>query len=144
MTETATNEPSIRVSVRDESDVGVARRRVRELGARVGLSEASVEELATAVTEIARNIVVHAGTGELLFGATDNGGRRGVVVLARDHGPGIADVFEAMRDGYSSGSGLGLGLPSARRLVDEFELASSLDSGTTIMMRKWTPVERQR
>ncbi|HVZ72074.1 MAG TPA: anti-sigma regulatory factor [Polyangia bacterium] len=126
-----------RVDVRDDSDLVVARRLVRQLGAAEKLSTAAIEALATAVTELGRNIVVHAGSGTLLFGTATDGVRRGVSVIARDAGPGIDDVARAMRDGYSSGDGLGLGLPSARRLVDEFEIASTLGAGTTVTVTKW-------
>jgi serine/threonine-protein kinase RsbT len=144
VTDAGTSGSSIRVSIRDESDVGVARRRARELSVRAGLSDASVEELATAVTEIAQNIVVHAGSGELLFAVASDGERLGVVVLARDDGPGIADLAAAMSDGYSTAKGLGLGLPGARRLVDEFDLTSSPGRGTTVTMRKWRSAENER
>ncbi len=121
----------------DESDVGVARRRARELGDEQGLLANSVEALATAVSEIARNVIVHAGRGELLLGVVRDGRRVGVVAVARDEGPGIPNVEDAMRDGYSTGNGLGLGLPSARRLVDEFEIRSAVGQGTTVTLRKW-------
>lgn len=127
----------IRVSIRDDSDVVVTRRLVREVARREGLSETAKEALATAATELARNILVHATTGEILVGSTVCGALRGVVVIARDEGPGIPDVAQAMTDGYSTGSGLGLGLPSARRLVDEFEVTSAAGAGTTATLRKW-------
>jgi len=139
--ERATPEAQVRVFIRDESDVVVARRRARELASRQGLSEAGVEALATAVTEIARNIVVHAGGGEILFGRVVDGPRRGVVVIARDTGPGIPDVEQAMQDGFSTKHGLGFGLPGARRLVDEFEIESKTGAGTTVTLRKWASAE---
>ncbi|HSI51739.1 MAG TPA: anti-sigma regulatory factor [Ideonella sp.] len=126
------------VFVSHESDVAVARRRARELAAQQGLSEVRSEALATAVTELARNIVVHARSGELQFSAVGNAPRRGVVVTARDAGPGIEDVEQVMQDGFSTAQGLGLGLPSARRLVDEFEIESEIGTGTTITLRQWT------
>lgn len=98
-----------------------------------------MEALATAVSEIARNMLVHAGGGELFLGSIERAGRVGIVALARDTGPGIADIDEAMRDGFSTGDGLGLGLPSARRLVDEFELSSVVGQGTTVKLTKWGP-----
>jgi serine/threonine-protein kinase RsbT len=125
------------VRIRDESDVGVARRRSRELAAQQGLSEAAAEALATAVTEIARNIVVHAGSGEIVFGAVADATRQGVIVTARDTGSGIPDIEQAMQDGFSTCSGLGFGLPGARRLVDEFEIESNVGTGTTVTLRKW-------
>lgn len=134
----------VRIHVRDDSDLVVARRRVREAGAKERLPEAAIEALATAVTEIARNIVLHAGTGELLVGAVADPCRRGVVVTARDSGPGIPDVARAMQDGYSTVGGLGLGLPGAQRLVDEFEIESKIGVGTTITLRMWAAPERPR
>jgi len=127
-----------RVSIRDEWDLVVARRRTRELGSRHGLSPSAAEALATAVTEIARNIVVHAGSGEILFGAGD-GPEGGVIVTASDTGPGMR-IDEAMQDGFSTRGGLGLGLPGARSLVDHFFIESRVGEGTTITLRKWASV----
>lgn len=133
-----------RVPIRHASDLVVARRRVRELGAQAGLSDAAIAALATAVTEIAQNIVVHVGSGELLIGVLADSSRRGVVVIARDNGPGIVDIAQAMHDGHSTAAGLGLGLPSAQRLVDEFEIESTIGAGTTITLRKWARPEPTR
>ncbi len=127
----------IRVPVREEADVFVARARARELAARQGFPDGRAAALATAVSEVARNIVLHAGAGEVLLDVAREGGRHGVVVVARDEDPGIADVEAAMRDGYSTAGGLGLGLPGARRLVDEFTLESAVGRGTTVTMKKW-------
>lgn len=137
MTVHAKSEFRARVPIRHESDLVVARRRVRELGMQQGLSAPAIEALATAVTEIARNSVVHAGGGEMLLGTLADLRRRGVLVMLRDEGVGIADLDQAMQDGYSTKDGLGLGLPGARSLVDEFEIESGLGKGTTITMRQW-------
>lgn len=126
------------VAVSHESDVVVARRCARELASRQGLSEVRSEALATAVTEVARNIVVHARSGEILLSAVGSAPRGGVVVAARDAGPGIQDIEQAMQDGFSTAQGLGLGLPGARRLVDEFEIESEMGTGTTVTLRQWT------
>lgn len=128
---------SIRVPIREEPDVAVARVRARELALAQGFPDAAREALATAVTEVARNIVVHAGEGDVLLEVVEERGRRGIVVVASDANPGIADVEDAMTDGWSSSRGLGLGLPSARRLMDEFAIASALGAGTTVTMTKW-------
>jgi serine/threonine-protein kinase RsbT len=135
--------PSFRVCVpiRDETDVVVARRRAREMASLQGLSEAEAEALATAVTEIARNIVVHAGSGEMRFGVVDEASRHGVIVTAHDTGAGIPHIEQAMQDGFSSKGGLGFGLPGARRLVDEFEIESNVDAGTTVTLMKWALAE---
>lgn len=132
-----TPEIRLRVRIGDESDLVVARRRTRDLASQQGLSESAAEALATAVTEIARNIVVHAGPGEILLGAVADASRRGVVVTAHDSGPGIAQVEQAMQDGFSTRGGLGFGLSGARRLVDEFEIESKVGAGTTVTLRKW-------
>jgi serine/threonine-protein kinase RsbT len=124
--------------IRDSSDLVVARRLVRTLGEKQGLAEAAVEALATAMTEIARNIIVHADEGELLIDSVTDEGRRGVVVVGQDVGPGICDVEQAMQDGYSTIASLGFGLPSAKRLVDEFHIQSTVGKGTTITLRKWS------
>lgn len=134
---------SVRVPIRDDSDLVVARRRVRELGTQQGLTEAAIEALATATTEVARNIVVHAYGGDLRIDAVEQAGRRGVLVVARDAGPGITDIDRAMHDGYSTAASLGLGLPSAKRLVDEFEIESAVGKGTVVTLRKWA-LARQR
>jgi len=131
--------PTFRICVRicHQADVVVARRRARELASRQGLSETEAEALATAITEIARNIVVHAGSGEMCFGVIDEAARRGVVVNARDTGAGIPHIEQAMQDGFSTGGGLGFGLPGARRLVDDFEIESKVGAGTTVTLWKW-------
>jgi len=126
-----------RLSLRDESDVAAARRKARELANQQGLHSSAVEALATAVSEVARNVIVHAASGEILLGVLSDSKRAGVVAVVRDDGPGISNIGDAMRDGYSSGGGLGLGLPSARRLVDEFELKSAVGQGTNVTLKKW-------
>ena len=130
-------EDEVRILVRGEADIVLARRSVREVGLRVGLPSPAVEALATAVTEIARNVALYAVSGEIVIGAITRGPRRGIVDHASDHGPGIADVGSAMQDGYSTAGSLGLGLPSAKRLVDEFEIASAVGQGTTVKLVKW-------
>ena len=140
----ATPDRGERLHIRHPSDVVVARRKVRQLGMRAGLSEAGIAALATAVTEIAQNIVIHVGNGELMMGELADASRRGVVVTAIDRGPGILDIARAMHDGHSSVGGLGLGLSSAQRLVDEFEIHSTVGSGTTITLRKWADARPRR
>jgi serine/threonine-protein kinase RsbT len=126
------------VTIGDASAIAVVRRHVRDLGREAKLSEVAIAALATAATEIARNIVNHAGHGEVLLGMAAEGDRRGVLLVARDDGAGIPDLARAMKDGYTTGGGLGLGLSSARRLVDVFELSSSSGAGTTVLMTKWS------
>lgn len=130
----------------DDSDVALARQRSREVARNVGLPASDVEALTTAVSEIARNVVIHAVQGELLLEVTDGDERSAIVVTARDRGPGIAHLERAMEDGYTTGGGLGFGLPGARRLVDELELESEPGVGTTVTLKKWlhdaTPARR--
>ncbi len=124
------------IPIRSDADIVAARQAARELAARLGFSRTELTLIATAVSEVTRNIVRFAGTGEVVVELLDRP-RPGVHVIARDTGPGIADVEQAMVDGYSTYSGLGLGLPGARRLMDEFAVASEIGRGTTVTMTKW-------
>jgi serine/threonine-protein kinase RsbT len=126
------------VPVERDSDVINARQKGKALAAQVGFAGTDLTLIATAISEIARNIVVYAGRGEIAVTPLDDGARRGILVVARDSGPGIADIDLAMRDGYSTGKSLGLGLSGAKRLMDSFDIESALGVGTTITMRKWT------
>jgi serine/threonine-protein kinase RsbT len=126
-----------RVPIEHETDIVTARQKGRELAALSGLSRTEQTLIATAISEVARNIVVYARHGEVVLAALEDHGRRGVLVVARDEGPGIPDPDLAMRDGYSTSRSLGMGLPGARRLMDEFELSSVVGKGTTITMKKW-------
>jgi len=126
------------VPIDSDGDIVAARQKARELAAQVGFSGSDLTIIATAISEVARNIMVYANRGEVVLSAVRRGGQRGVLVIARDNGPGIPDIELAMRDGFSTGKSLGLGLPGARRLMDEFEIASEIGKGTTITMRKWT------
>lgn len=126
----------VRIPVRTDSDVVTARQRVRELAGQVDFSRTDLTVIATAVSEVVRNIVRFAGSGEILVELLEQP-RAGVRVVARDAGPGIADVQRALTDGYSTYRGLGLGLPGCRRLMDEFTVVSELGRGTTVTMTKW-------
>jgi RNA polymerase sigma factor (sigma-70 family) len=126
----------VRVPIHTDADIVTARQQVRELAAKGGFAGTDLTLIATAVSEIARNIVRFAGSGELLLELVEDD-RAGVRATARDAGPGIVDIEEAMRDGYSTYHGLGLGLPGARRLMDEFAVASEPGRGTTVTMTKW-------
>jgi serine/threonine-protein kinase RsbT len=132
-------EPEERIAIESDNDVVTARQRARELAAMVDLSSMDQTLLATAISEVARNITTYATRGEVLLSIVrDNGGREGIRVVARDDGPGIEDVDLAMQDGYTSGGGLGLGLPGARRLVDEFDIETAPSAGTTVTLVKWS------
>jgi serine/threonine-protein kinase RsbT len=130
-------ENQIRVSIASDQDVVAARQKGRGMALELGFSASDSTLLATAISELARNIVSYAGTGEIVLRANQNSGRPGVTVVARDGGPGIPSIEQALRDGYSTSGSLGLGLPGVRRLVDEFEIVSEVGRGTTVTVRKW-------
>ena len=130
------NDDEARVRIQADPDIVVARKRARELASRLDFSRTDLTLISTAVSEIARNIVRFAGDGEVHIELLDRP-RPGVRVVARDTGPGIEDVQQALADGYSTYNGLGLGLPGARRLMDEFSVVSELGKGTTVTMTKW-------
>ena len=130
---------TIRIPICSDPDIVAARRAVRELAAGLGLPKVEQTLVATAVSEMARNIVRFAGEGELVLETVTDGTRDGIQVTARDAGPGIADLAASMRDGYSTYAGLGLGLPGSRRVMDEFEIESEPGRGTTVRMTKWKP-----
>lgn len=123
--------------VRDEAGIVASRQRARTHAATVGLSLVSQTKLVTAVSELARNMVEYGGGGVVVIEELDNHGRRGVRVSFEDKGPGIADLELAMRDGYSSGKGLGQGLPGSKRIVNEFEIASREGEGTRVVIVQW-------
>ena len=129
----------LRVAIRTEYDIVTARHRVRELCAELHFSTGEQTLVATCVSELARNIVEYAGSGVIIMGLTDGAKeeRRGIVVIAEDEGPGIPDIELAMKDGYSTSNGLGLGLPGCRRIMDEFEIVSKPGRGTTVTTKKW-------
>jgi RNA polymerase sigma factor (sigma-70 family) len=133
----AASDGEIRVSVATDADVVVARQEGRKLATRAGFSATELTVIATAISEIARNIVKFAKRGEVTVSLVTENERTGVTVVARDVGPGIADVHRAVQDGHSTYGGLGLGLPGARRLMDEFEIVSEVGKGTTVTMTKW-------
>ena len=129
-------EEETRIPIRVDADIVTARQTVRELAARMGFVGADLTLIATAVSEVTRNIVRFAGSGEVTVEAVAEP-RAGLNVVARDTGPGIADIEQALTDGYSTYNGLGLGLPGARRLMDEFAVISQTGRGTTVTMTKW-------
>jgi len=125
------------VPIKVDSDIVAARQQGRTLASRMGFSSGDATLIATAISELSRNIVLYATHGEIIVAAVENGVRRGVVVVARDKGPGIADVRRAIAGGYSTSGGLGLGLAGVRRLMDEFEVVSDVGIGTTVTAKKW-------
>jgi serine/threonine-protein kinase RsbT len=127
----------IRVPIASDADIVTARQQGRSLAQRAGFNGTDLTVISTAISELARNIVEYALPGEIRIRTLNEGTKVGIVVIASDQGPGIANVPLAMQDGYSSGRGLGLGLPGTRRLMDEFDIVSSVGEGTTVTMKKW-------
>jgi serine/threonine-protein kinase RsbT len=127
------------VDVNSSDDIVIARQAGHELARQLGFSLTDVTMIATAISEIARNITSYAGRGEVRVGVQYRDGRQALVVRAEDDGPGIVDVERALEDGYSTGRGLGLGLPGARRLMDRLIVESEPGNGTVVEMWKWIP-----
>jgi serine/threonine-protein kinase RsbT len=127
----------VRITVGSDADLVLARQRGRELADRMGFSRTDATLIATAISELARNMLTYAGSGEIALRSINENGREGVSVVAVDSGPGIDDVEVAMAEGYSTSGGLGLGLPGARRLMDEFQIRSEFGKGTQVMVKKW-------
>lgn len=125
------------MSIRSDTDIVAARQEGRALASLLGFSSTDATLVATAISELARNIVLYAKRGDVILRLVEDGGRRGLIVEARDEGPGIPDVRRALADGHSTSGGLGLGLPGVRRLMDEFEIVSEVGKGTTVTVKKW-------
>jgi serine/threonine-protein kinase RsbT len=133
-------EAESQTAINSAVDIVTARQRGRALALELGFNGADVTLIAAAISEVARNIVDHAKSGEIIMSSLMNGQhntRCGIEIIARDQGPGIRDVAQAMQYGYSTRKGLGVGLPGAKWLMDEFDIASEIGRGTTITMRKW-------
>ncbi|MFL6214561.1 MAG: anti-sigma regulatory factor [Blastocatellia bacterium] len=129
--------PVERIVIETSEDLVTLRRTVRERAAALGFGATDLVRLVTAASELARNIVVYAERGFADISLVKRQGRRGIRVRFEDEGRGIIDIELAMRDGYTSGRGLGKGLPGARRLVDEFEITSEVGCGTVVTITKW-------
>lgn len=126
-----------RVPIRVDRDIVSARQEGRALALDLGFSLGDATVVSAAISEIARNILDYTPGGEIELRVVERNGRRGLQIVGRDEGPGIPDVARALEDGYSTSGSLGLGLPGARRLMDDFDLQSEPGRGTTITMRKW-------
>lgn len=127
------------IAVRVSGDIVIARQAGRELAAKLGFTLTDRTMISTAISEIARNITSYAGSGEIRLMVDEREGRQALVVQAEDQGPGIIDIPRALEDGYSTGRGLGLGLPGARRLMDRLLVDSAPGKGTLVEMWKWVP-----
>ena len=123
--------------IRSDLDIVIARTLARDTAKMLGFGAIDQARIATAVSELARNIFLYAGTGTVTVREIDRPGRKGLEVICEDQGPGIANIDLVMRDGYSTSRGMGMGLPGAKRLMDEFDIRSQEGAGTTIICRKW-------
>jgi len=126
-----------KVDITSESDIVEVRTSVRETANKIGFGVTDVTRIVTAASELARNIYRFAGSGVMYYKTLDNGGRKGIELVFEDSGPGIENIEVAMEEGYTTGNGLGLGLPGTQRLMDEMEIDSKVDRGTTIRVVKW-------
>jgi serine/threonine-protein kinase RsbT len=126
-----------RVHIDSDGAIVEARQRGRSLALGLGFSAGSATLIATSISELARNILLYAGEGEIALQPLRTGGRYGLAVFASDHGPGIADLERALEDGYSTSGRLGLGLPGVRRLMDEFEVRTNGVGGTVVRAAMW-------
>ena len=129
----------IRVSINSDQDIVLARQKGRTLALDTGFSSGDATLIAAAISELARNIVSYARRGEITLTLVNSSSRQGLVITASDKGPGIPDIRQALRDGFSTSGSLGLGLPGVRRLMDEFHISSDLGRGTTVVAKKWKP-----
>ena len=125
------------IAIELDVDIVTACQRGRELAAATGFSTTDQTMIALAISEIARNIISYAQRGKVFLSPLAEAGRRGILIVACDGGPGIPDIELAMRDGYSTARSLGVGLPGAKRVMDDFELVSAPGTGTTVTMKKW-------
>jgi serine/threonine-protein kinase RsbT len=129
----------MRQPIQGEDDIVTSRQHARAAARQLGFGAVDQSRIATAVSELARNIVRYAtdGRGEMIIRELDDSGRTGIEIVVSDDGPGIPDVDQALRDGFTSGGGMGMGLPGTRRLMDEMTLDSVVSRGTIVTIRKW-------
>ena len=125
------------IKIESDADVVIARRKGRSMAADIGFESRDLTRITAAISELSRNIIAYAKRGEIVLLSIDQERRQGIAVVSRDDGPGIRDVSQAMRDGFSTSGRLGLGLPGVKRLMDEFEIVSELGRGTAVTVRKW-------
>ena len=127
----------IQVAINSDQDIILARQKGRALAAELGFAASDATLIATAISELARNIVSYAHRGEIALKIVNGADRQGLSIVASDCGPGIPDIRQALRDGFSTSGSLGMGLPGVRRLMDEFEITSQPGRGTTVAVKKW-------
>jgi serine/threonine-protein kinase RsbT len=130
-------DPKTQIAVSSVADIVAARQKGRTLASELGFEGSDLTMIATAISEIARNIVDHAKRGTITFSPINESRTRGILIVAQDEGPGIRDVNQAMQYGFSSRNGLGVGLPGAKWLMDDFKIQSKVGKGTVVTMRKW-------
>lgn len=123
--------------IRSDLDIVIARTMARDMAKLLGFGAIDQARIATAVSELARNMFLYAGSGTVTVREIERGGRKGLEIICDDQGPGITDINLVMQDGYSTSQGMGMGLPGAKRLMDEFDIRSREGQGTTITCRKW-------
>jgi serine/threonine-protein kinase RsbT len=125
------------ILIRVDADIVTARQEGRVLASQIGFSNSDQVLIATAISEAARNILQYARSGEIVLDHIQYGEKEGILIIARDLGPGIKDTRRVMEDGYSSSGGLGLGLPGIKRLMSEMDIQSTPGKGTTLTIKKW-------
>jgi serine/threonine-protein kinase RsbT len=125
------------IPIRSDLDIVTARVEGRELAKELGFGVIDQARIATAISELTRNIVQYAEEGEAIMRPIEVGGRVGIEIICQDEGPGIPDIDLAMQDGFSTSKSMGMGMPGAKRLMDEFEIESEVGIGTTVIIRKW-------
>jgi serine/threonine-protein kinase RsbT len=129
----------IQVAINSDQDIVLARQKGRALATELGFASGDATLIATAISELARNIVSYARSGQITLKMVNGVNRQGLSITASDRGPGIPDIRQAMRDGFSTSGSLGMGLPGVRRLMDEFEITSQPGRGTIVAVKKWKP-----
>jgi serine/threonine-protein kinase RsbT len=127
----------LRVAIRSDADIVTTREQGRALARRIGFAGSDLTVIATAISELGRNILTYAGSGEIVLRPSRARGKHGILIVASDEGPGIPDLALALQDGYSTSNSLGLGLPGTRRLMDEFDIDSVGGRGTVVTVKKW-------
>lgn len=125
------------ISIISESDIVKARQTGRDLSRKMGFSLTDQARITTGISELARNILLYAGSGEIKIRIIELNGQKGIEIIAEDKGPGIKNIKQAMLDGFSTSKGLGMGLPGTKRLMDELFINSTIGIGTQVITRKW-------